>query len=335
MIHLKKEEKKMGKVKELWIRLFRKFAPEELIFDIPQEREMLVSGTVPSDGVGALLGVSYAGKTTVSLNLAHCVSSGANTFLGKSINYHGDCLYISGEGLSKAIKDFNIYKAMTPSKHQIFFYKPENKTLHDPQTVDEIINQFKGIRFELIVIDTMQSCSLGANENSNDDSTAFAENADRLREELGGTVLITHHIGKNDAKKNEIIPRGGTGLTDRADFTLGLLKDKDDENKRLLVSPKSRNQPVDEETEFWLTNHEVYLEIQHPLKKIKRTIDSSITIPRSFEEYEHFKNVGRFDFSKDTPCHHPNKLKATAEGQDQEKELSPNRSVHLVDNSAA
>src|SRR5262249_23253233 len=73
-----------------------------------------------------------------------------------------------------------------------------------------------------IVIDTLNRCFGGGDENSTKDMSAFVKGCDAMREEFGASVLIIHHTG-HDAGKGA---RGATALPSAMDIAFVLTKPK-------------------------------------------------------------------------------------------------------------
>ena len=65
----------------------------------------------------------------------------------------------------------------------------------------------------LVILDTLARCFTGGDENETADMARFVASVDRLRHELGATVLVVHHTGK-DRSRDE---RGSNVLRAAAD----------------------------------------------------------------------------------------------------------------------
>lgn len=79
----------------------------------------------------------------------------------------------------------------------------------------------KGLRFKLIVVDTVAMALGGANENAPEGMGALISNATRLRNETGAHVALVHHEGKS--KDNG--PRGHSSLFGFVDTALNIIEE--------------------------------------------------------------------------------------------------------------
>ena len=73
-----------------------------------------------------------------------------------------------------------------------------------------------GLPVSLVVIDTLARCAVGVDENSSTQMGMVIKGADRIKAELGATVLLVHHTGK-DASKGM---RGSNALLGASDTTV-------------------------------------------------------------------------------------------------------------------
>ncbi|MHB9134703.1 MAG: AAA family ATPase, partial [Armatimonadota bacterium] len=69
-------------------------------------------------------------------------------------------------------------------------------------------------QIDLVVIDTLNRATLGANENDNSDAAQVLTALERMQRALGCTVLLVHHVGRNG------FVRGATAYKAGMDFML-------------------------------------------------------------------------------------------------------------------
>ena len=83
----------------------------------------------------------------------------------------------------------------------------------------------------LIIIDTLARCFTG-DENETADMARFVAGVDTLRQQLGATVLVVHHMGK-DRSRGE---RGSSVLRGAADTMIRVVRNKQDDVMLLKCS---------------------------------------------------------------------------------------------------
>jgi hypothetical protein len=97
--------------------------------------------------------------------------------------------------------------------------------MNDPTILDYLAIGIRqtlkaGEKPKLIVIDTLNRCFGGGDENSTKDMSAFVAGCDAMREEFGASVLIIHHTGHDSSKGS----RGATSLPSAMDIAFLLVK---------------------------------------------------------------------------------------------------------------
>ena len=87
-----------------------------------------------------------------------------------------------------------------------------------PFVVDEILDDYRGKKVRLLVIDTLSKWfgALGLDENSTKDASIAMAVLDRIREELGCLIVVLHHLGKDKTKGM----RGSTAVLGAADVVI-------------------------------------------------------------------------------------------------------------------
>lgn len=218
-----------------------------------EEHSYLIKSYIPTNSLGVIFGA------TGSFKSFHVLSWVAHIALGKSWN---DCnviqapvLYIAGEGglgvprRIKAIADkynnSSDIEELIRLDHAIDMgnIKELNQLLDSIAKLQEHLKNKLG----LVVIDTLARCFGSGDENRTDDMNRFIQACDRIRANLGVTVLVVHHSGIADKHR----ARGSTALKAACDFeymiervegespayTLTCTKSKDDkENPKQIFS---------------------------------------------------------------------------------------------------
>lgn len=184
----------------------RSLAAQEVLKAPPMR--WLIKDLLPEKGVATLIGPPNCGKSFIAQDIIWSLLDGT-PFLGHKITGSGCVTYLAAEGgagLSKRLKAAMISrpKIQWPCLRII----PQRVKISDPLQTTELIEclrsdaQIYGASC-LLVIDTLNSTYIG-DENSSSDMGRYLAQIDRIKTELGLTVLIIHHMGKD-------LSRGGRG----------------------------------------------------------------------------------------------------------------------------
>lgn len=186
----------------------------------------LIDGVLPTHAVTALVGESGIGKTFLLVDFVYSVAAGV-PWLGHVVQ-QGPAVVIEAEGVNslhgraaawKAAHGFDPSQPL-PGIHFI----PEAVQLAEPQEIDEVIALLAMLSPPptLVVFDTLARCFVGRDENSASDMGLVIEAAERVRRDVGATVMLVHHSGKNGDG-----PRGSSALECGVD-TMLVLKERED-----------------------------------------------------------------------------------------------------------
>lgn len=163
--------------------------------------EHLIKGILPSTGLGAIYGPSGSGKTFLALDLMMAVACQTDWFGHKVKNVPVVYVGLEGKGgINNRIKAWRINNpSLNPSNFKIILNNFDlMKQSHVEALAQTIIND--EMHQGLIVIDTLNQASPGADENSSTDMGIIIKHLKLLQEMTGGLVLIVHHTGKNTAQ---------------------------------------------------------------------------------------------------------------------------------------
>jgi hypothetical protein len=163
----------------------------------------LVEGHIPRASTVLLYGESGICKSFTATGLAYSVATG-RPWLGLEV-MKGRAVYVAAEGSaglgarSRAWKKANGFVGLAG----VLFYPdvlnmgPVRGYEGLPQDVEQFILDLRPVKPTLVVIDTLARCLVGGDENSSRDMGYLVAAADRIRKELGATVLLVHHPGKS------------------------------------------------------------------------------------------------------------------------------------------
>jgi hypothetical protein len=191
--------------------------------------QWLIARHIPENSLIALFGRFSTCKSFLAMAWGLSIASGKR-WLGRSVQ-QGHVFYVSAEGTSGIDK-----RARAFCKENGLAGPPESfhaitcsVDMTSPEVLDylaivikQTMKEAKGEKPKLIVIDTLNRCFGGGDENSTKDMSAFVAGCDAMREEFGASVLIIHHTG-HDAGKGA---RGATALPSAIDIAFVLTKPK-------------------------------------------------------------------------------------------------------------
>lgn len=185
------------------------------------ERNYLVKGWVPGEGLVIVWGPPKCGKSFLIFDMVMHVALGWE-YRGRKV-VQGPVVYLAAEGAHG-------FKARIEAFRQR--HLPEN---HEPPafylvgaTIDLIGDHAQliaaitanAVTPAAVVIDTLNR-SLNGSESSDEDMADYIRAADAIREKFNCAVIIVHHCGINDKR-----PRGHTSLTGAADAQISIKRDK-------------------------------------------------------------------------------------------------------------
>lgn len=190
---------------------FRLYRRKDLS-NIP-EPTYCVRGILPMTGFACVYGAPGTGKSFLVLALAYAIAGGTD-FFGRETT-SAPVVYIPLENRAslkirvEAIEQHNGYKISDN-----FHYMGQDLNLLDSRIVEELGKVLpKG---SVIIIDTLNRATPGAEENASKDMGSIIAAANVLQKATGGLVIFVHHPGKDDSKG----PRGHSSLLGALDASI-------------------------------------------------------------------------------------------------------------------
>jgi hypothetical protein len=176
----------------------------------------LVKGVIHPGDVGALYGISGAGKTFVGIDLGYHIALG-RSWNGRRVR-QAPVLYVGLEGVRGLRHRMKAYAQQMGSAGRML----ARQTVHTPLDKSEVgtageraiiehakaLSDAAGKPVGLIIIDTLARAIAGDDENSAQDMAAFVSRLHAIAQETGAAVLVVHHPGKDDTRGM----RGSTAL---------------------------------------------------------------------------------------------------------------------------
>lgn len=167
----------------------------------------LLDGLLQDNGINVVFGPPKQGKSFVVLLLASEVAQ------------QMPVLYCAGEGFpGYAARVEALELAYKRSVGRLSWHRSVN--LFDDNAVSEFIEAAREHGFKLIIFDTLASCMIGADENSNRDMQRVISNCQRIIDELGCALILVHHTTKAGQQY-----RGASALQGGADMMIELTND--------------------------------------------------------------------------------------------------------------
>lgn len=213
-------------------------AVEWLDFDAPgQSYEYLIKGVLTKNELSFLLGESQSGKSFIAIDMAMAVARGTDWF-GHRVR-KGGVIYQAGESAAGVRRRrFPAYRrkydcGQTPLP-VVLLEKPVDFYNSDEDVdafIEECLHWKRTFRdpLELIIIDTFNKATPGANENDGKDMGMVLERCDRVRRATGAHVMLVHHLNAGGTKA-----RGHTSLFANVDnvVTVRRCPDRTDDDGR-------------------------------------------------------------------------------------------------------
>jgi len=186
-----------------------------------------IKGVLPEAGIAAIYGPPSSGKSFLVLDMACALALGSAWFGHKvkpcSVTYA--CLE-GAAGLPVRLKALS----KPISENLLFITAPVN--ILDPKDVAGLVAsvQARGATGGVIIIDTLNRATPGADENSSADMGRAIAATGAMQRALGGLVLLISHTGK-DASKGI---RGHSSLLAALDAAIEVQRDQDTRSWSLI-----------------------------------------------------------------------------------------------------
>jgi hypothetical protein len=200
----------------------------------------LVQKLIVQNSLVALVSPPGCNKTFLALDLALSIASAQPTWLGRTLHLSGPVVYVLGEGGGR----FKLRVQAWEQEHGVtssYPFHTVNEAVALTNTADSspFVREVAGLKPVLIVFDTLSRCLAGADENNQKDMSAAVGVCDRLRRQLGCSVLLLHHTTKDGQTE-----RGSSVLRGAVD-TLLRKPDTSDRHFMLTCDKQKDAEPFD------------------------------------------------------------------------------------------
>jgi putative DNA primase/helicase len=159
----------------------------------------MVRGVLPAEGLVAVYGASGSGKSFLTLAIAFAVASGTSWCGHRVTQAPVTYACLEGEaGMGKRTQGW-CKRHSKPVPDALRFIVQAFHLLTDVHELAKAVIAGGG-KGGLIIIDTLNRASPGADENSSVDMGNIIAAAKELQILIGGVVLLVHHTGKDSSK---------------------------------------------------------------------------------------------------------------------------------------
>ncbi len=186
---------------------------------LPQPR-WLVGSWIATGSLALAYGKPGDGKTFVALGLSCSVSTGS--WWHHNRTEPGVVLYVAAEGASGFNARVTAWEMHNDTKVEQLYVLPDAVNLLDVVWADALATVAARIGAVLVVVDTLNRCMVGGDENAARDMGQFVSGCDTIRRASGATVLVVHHDSRAGGN-----PRGSSALDGACDTVVAVSADND------------------------------------------------------------------------------------------------------------
>lgn len=182
--------------------------------------DYLVKGVLARSEISILVGESQSGKSFLALDIAMAVARGS-TFFGRRVT-RGGVIYQAGESAvgmrRRRIPAYAQHHDVEGENLPFVLLQRQLDLFGGDEPADALINEIAAwsdtfdCPTELVVIDTFNRATPGANENDGRDMSLVLERCEKIRQQTGAHVMLVHHLNAGGTKA-----RGHTSLRANVD----------------------------------------------------------------------------------------------------------------------
>jgi hypothetical protein len=222
-----------------------KFLSSSDMDELP-DLEWLVQDVIPEEGLAVVWGPTGCGKSFLMLDMIGAISRGDPWFGIETKKKKVIYMCLEGEGgLKKRQQAYKTVHGAKSLENVNFTLQPYLMlTEHSDKLALDIKHCFgTGL---VVVIDTLNQATPGMDESSIPAMGILIATAKKLREEIGGTVILVHHAGKDLTRGM----RGASNLPAALDAAIKVTRDTN--NRRFWEASKVKDEDDNQGHEFRL-----------------------------------------------------------------------------------
>lgn len=208
-----------------------------------------IKHVLPTAGVAVIYGAPKSGKTFLVLDAAGAITEGRDWFGYRARSCA--VVYIGLEGQAGLAQRWQAYARIKAQNRQA-----ELRFVTAPMSIlasGDLVALADAVREAecaggVVIVDTLNAASPGADENSSVDMGRIIEGAKQLQREVGGLIWLVHHSGKDSGRGL----RGHSSLTGAVDAILEVTRDESGDRREWRVE-RAKDGPESEPTPFALS----------------------------------------------------------------------------------
>jgi hypothetical protein len=182
----------------------------EIAFAQQASPAWFVKGVLPKADVVVIYGESTSGKSFFALDLATCLARG-EAWRGHKIPSPVRVQRVRAQHVQRGV----------PAAGRDVTILADAPSLLDRRAVDDLIARAKPLgKLDIMIIDTFAAVTPGPDENAAGQMGQVVEHCKVLRRALGATIVLLHHLGKDDSKGM----RGSSSIHAAADCVLKITR---------------------------------------------------------------------------------------------------------------
>lgn len=179
----------------------------------------LIEG-VAKEGFTGILGPSEAGKTTLALQMLHCLIDGTD-FLGQTVKpISGNVGILSYDQNAKLMTNWIVASKTDISRVSMVDLYGRGNPLNVPAMRQQIVSAWRAMDVEIVLIDSFSAAFVGHDQNDTAQTMAWYQDIKRfVISEVGAKsgLVILHSTDSNPLK-----PRGSTAHKDALDSLISI-----------------------------------------------------------------------------------------------------------------
>ena len=226
---------------------FHLLTPEELAA-LPVA-EYRIKHVLPAAGVAVIYGAPKSGKTFLVLDAAGAITEGREWFGHRARSC--PVVYVGLEGQAGLAQRWVAYARIKAQSRQA-----ELRFITAPWSIlatGDLAELADAVRSAecasgVVIVDTLNAASPGADENSSVDMGRIIDGAKQLQREVGGLIWLVHHSGKDTERGL----RGHSSLTGAVDAILKVTRDESGDRREWRVE-RAKDGPESDLTPFALS----------------------------------------------------------------------------------
>jgi len=173
-----------------------------------QEHDWMIEGWLSTGDKSVMAGASRSGKSFLAIHAALSIAYGRDLFGLKC--KHGGVVYQAGEGargVKKRLRAWRMHHNVEYARDTPFVLLQKSIDIYrDNEKVNDLIAEINAhaalfnVPLRLVVIDTLATASVGADEISGRDMSIVLDNVQIISQRTGAHVLLVHHMNAGGQK---------------------------------------------------------------------------------------------------------------------------------------